>query len=126
MNDAHDARRFFVKIVANGEFQERHVNEAVTLRDADALAKFRDGLRSIAPTPQTRKRRHARIVPPCYDPFLHQLQKLAFTHDRIGQVETREFDLPRMVNGELIEEPIVERPVVFVFKGTERMGYMFD
>ena len=45
-------------------------------------------------------------------PSLHQLQQLALAHHRVGQVEPRELDLLRVVDAQLVEEPVVERPVV--------------
>ena len=44
MQDAHQARRAPVEILADGVLEERHVDDVLPLGDADALAKRANGL----------------------------------------------------------------------------------
>ncbi len=55
-------------------------------------------------------------------PFVHQLQQLALAHHRVAEVEAGEFDLLRMEDAQLLEEPVVEGPVVLELEGADRMG----
>jgi hypothetical protein len=121
----HDARSALVEIVTDAELQQRHVDSAVALGNADTLAKVLDRLGRVTAPAQTRKRRHARVVPAAYMAFLDELQELSLAHHRIGHVEPRELDLPRMVDRELVEKPVVERSMVFIFERAERVGNAF-
>ena len=60
--------------------------------------------------------------------FLHQLDHLAFAHDRIGQVKPGKFYLARQRAGEIErrEDPLVERPVHFELERAERVRDALD
>ncbi len=73
-----------------------------------------------------RKRGHARIVPAAHDAVLHQRQQLALAQQRVGEVEAVELDLLRMIDAELLDVPIVERPVVLEFERADGVGDAFD
>ena len=87
--------------------------DAVGLRDSDRRAEIADRFRRVAAAAQAAERRHARIVPAADTALLHQLQQLALAHQRVGQVEAVEFDLLRREDPQLLDEPVVERAVVF-------------
>ena len=58
-------------------------------------------------------RRHSGIVPTFDVVVLHKLEEFAFTHDGVRQIQTRKLDLLRVIDAELIEEPVVKGTVVF-------------
>ena len=69
---------------------------------------------------------HSRVVPAVDKVFLDELQEFAFAHHGIGEIQAGKFDLLRVVDAELVEEPVVERPVVFKFEGADGVGDSFD
>ena len=89
------ARRLRVEVVAQRAFERAHVDPAVGLRHADALAEQLDRFRRVAAAAQADDGRHARIVPAVDDAFLDQLAQLALAGDDVGQVQAREFVLVR-------------------------------
>ena len=59
--------------------------------------------------------------------LLHQLQQLALAHDRVGQVQARELDLSGLVgHRQVLDEPVVQRPVHLELQGAERVGDALD
>ena len=81
-----------------------------------------DGLGRVAAPAQAAERRHARVVPAATWPSVDQPQQLALAHHRVGEVQARELDLPRAVDAQLVEEPVVERPVVLVLQRCRASG----
>jgi len=122
----HAARRLCVQVLAHAEFQQVHVDHAVVLRYPDPLAEVPDRLRRIPAPPHARDGGHPRVVPAVHELLLHELQELPLAHDRVGEVEPGELDLLRMVHAQLVEVPVVERPVVFEFKGADGVGDAFE
>ena len=53
-------------------------------------------------------------------------KQFALAQHRVGQIEPGELDLLRMMNGQSIEKPVVERPVIFELQRADRMGDPFD
>ena len=83
--------------------------------------------RAYSPGGEYRDGRHARIIPAADRTFLHQLQQPSLAHNRIGEIETGKLDLLRMAgNRQLLEKPVIQRPVVFKLKGADRMGNLLD
>ena len=80
---------------------------AVKFVYADNSAKISDGCGLIASSSHTCDGRHARVVPAVDKIFLDQSQKFAFAHNGIGEIEAGEFDLLRMIDAKLIEEPVI-------------------
>ncbi len=107
--------------------EQRHVDEAVSLGDADALAEGPDRLGRVSAPPQTGERRHARVVPARHVLALDELPQLALGRDGVREVELGELDLlgPR-VEGHLVEKPVVERPVVLELERADRMRHALD
>ena len=79
-----------------------------------------------ATTPQAANRWHPWVIPAVHVVFVHELQQFSLAHDRVGQVQPREFDLLWMIDPELVEVPVVERTVVFEFQRANRMRDPFD
>ncbi len=112
---------------AHGVIEHREIDDAVRLGDADAADEIADRFRRHAAAPETRKGRHARIVPAGDQVPAHQLGQHALGEHRVAEIEAREFVLTR-VRGhrEIVQEPFVERTVVLEFQGADRMGDVLD
>ena len=95
-------------------FQHSDIDDAVCLGHADLLDKGADRLGRVATATQAGQRGHARVVPPVNVPLVDQTLQVSLAQHRIGQVETRELDLPGMIDLELVEEPVVQGEVVLV------------
>ena len=118
----HHARRAPVQIFADAVLEQRHVDDVFFLGDADPRAEVADRFRRVAAPAQPADRRHARVVPAGDMLLLHQLQQLALAHHRVVQVEPRELDLLRPVAVEqVIDQPVVERAVIFELERAERV-----
>ena len=89
--------------------------------------EFAQRLRRHAAPAQARKRRHARVVPAGDMAAAHQLGEDALREHRVGEIEPGELVLMR-VRGhrQIVEEPVVERPVIFEFEGADRVGDALD
>ena len=81
-------------------------------------------------TPRRRKpgqRRHARIVPAADMAAAHEFGEHAFRQHRVGEIEPGEFVLMRMRrHRQVVEEPVVERPMVLEFERADRVRDAFD
>ena len=120
--------RLLKALIADAQFvREPWLTALLRLATPTARQKSlgRASRRNTAPS-EARKRGHARVVPAAYVAVPNELQEFSFAHHRIGQVKPCEFDLARMMDGQLVEEPVVERPMVFVFERTERCDNLFD
>ena len=71
--------------------------------------------------------RHARIVPAAHVTLAHQPQQHALGHDGVREVESRELVLvgPRR-HRQVVDEPVVERPVVLELERADRVGDALD
>ena len=81
-------------------------------------------------TPRRRKpgeRRHARIVPAADMAAAHEFGEHALRQHRVGEIEPRELVLVR-VRGhrQVVQKPVVERPMVLEFERADRMGDALD
>ena len=125
--DRHHAERLIVEVVPDAVFQKRHIDQAVVFRDADLFAEFPDRLGREPPAAHPGQRRHLRVVPAGNDPVFHQFQQLAFAHDRVAQIQSGKFELPRTRPlDQFVQEPIVQRPVVLELQRADRMGDPLD
>ena len=99
----------------------------VGLGDADAPDELADASRRHAAPAQAGERRHPGIVPACDMPVLHQPDQPAFRQHRMAEIEARELILqgPRR-RRQMLDQPVVERPVVLELHGADRMGDMLD
>ena len=124
--DRHDPRGAAVQILPHAVLEERQVDHAVGLGDADALGEVADRLRRVAAAAEPGEGRHPRVVPAPDVPLLDQPEQAALAHHRVGEVEARELDLLRVVDLERLAHPVVERPVVLVLEGAERVRDPLD
>ena len=123
----HAPLRGLVEHLAHRKIEHRDVDHAVGLGDADALDEIADRLRRHAAPAQAGQRRHARIVPALDMAAAHQLGQHALRQHRVGEVEPRELVLPRpRRHRQIVEEPVVERPVILEFERADRMRDAFD
>ncbi len=100
---------------------------AVALGDADALGEVAERGGGDAAAAQSRQRRHPRIVPAADMPVADQLGQPALGQYRIGQLQAREFVLPGpRRHRQVLDEPVVERPVILEFQGADGMGDVLD
>ena len=109
------------------ELEHADIDHAVGLGDADALDEIADRLRRHAAPAQAGERRHARIVPAGDMAAAHQLGQHALGQHRVGEVEPRELVLPRpRGHRQVVEEPVVERPMVLELERADRMRDALD
>ena len=107
-------------------FQLPEVDHVVALGDAHHLGEVAHRGGRVALAAQGADRRHAGIVPAHHGALLHELQKTALGHHRIGEVQAGEFVLVRGIDVERLDEPVVERTVHVEFEGADRVGDPFD
>ena len=119
--------RFGVKILPQAVFKHCAVHYAVRFCNAYPIEEVLYGLWRIAAAAQRAKGGHARIVPAGNVMLLHKAPEIALAHYGIGKIQPRELYLPGlMFKFALFNYPVVKRPVRFVFKGAEGMGYALD
>ena len=90
------------------------------------VAEVADGLRRVAAAAQAGDGRHARIVPAADVPSSTSCSSLRLLMHGVGQVQPGELDLLRVVDAELLEEPVVERAVVFELQRADGVGDALD
>ena len=116
-----------VQILALAVLQERHVDRAVGLGDADALAEVAQRRGGEAAAAQAGEGRQARIVPARHQLALDELQELPLAHQRVGEVEAGELGLPRRVGERQgVDQPVVDVAVVLELQRAERVGDALD
>jgi len=123
--DGHDPGRALVQVLADAELQQGHVDRAVLLGHADAVAESADGLGCVSPAAQPCYGGHARVVPARDDAELHELEEAALAHHRVAHIEPGELDLLGAVHVELLQEPVVQRAVVLELQGADGVGDLF-
>ncbi len=126
VEDSHDAPGAFVQVLAQAVLQQGNVHDALGLGDADALHKGPDRLGRIAPPPHTGERRHPWIVPTSHMAALNELEQVALAEYGVGQVQGGELDLPGVVDFQLVQEPVIEGPMILVLLGAEGVADAFD
>src|SRR3984957_12105161 len=99
---------------------------SVGLRDSDGAAEIPHRLGRVAASSNAAEGWHARIVPSAYPAFLHQLQQLALAQQSVGKVQAVELNLPRGKNPQLLDEPGVERAMIFELESAEGMRDPLD
>ncbi len=126
------ARRLRVEIITQRAFERAHVDPAVGLRHADALAEQLQRFGRVAAAAQANDGRHARIVPAGDGAIVDQRAQLALGGHDIGQVQAREFVLARhglpeeAAFGQRLDQPVVERAVILEFQRAQRVRDVFD
>ena len=123
----HAPQRGLVERLAHRELEHADIDHAVGLGDADALDEIADRCRRHAAPAQAGQRRHARIVPAVDMAAAHQFGQHALRQHRVGEIEPREFVLMRLRrHRQIVEEPVVERPVILEFQRADRMRDALD
>ena len=84
-----------------------------------AAQKLRIASGRVAAAANAGDGRHAGIVPAAHASLLHQLQQLALAEQGVGQVEAVELDLLRRKDAKLLDEPVVQRAMVFEFQSAD-------
>ncbi len=115
-----------IEILAQAVLEERDVHDLGGLGGADALGEVADRFRRVAAAAQAHERPHARVVPAGDEALLDELEELPLGHDGVREVQAREFDLLWMMHAELVEVPVVERPVVLVLERADRVRDALD
>ncbi len=114
-------------MLAHRVLEHRDIDDAVGARDADAAHELADRGRRHAAPAQAGERRHARVVPAVDMALAHQLGEHALRQHGVGEIEPRELVLPRPGRyRQMLEQPIIERPVILEFEGAKRVGYALD
>ena len=115
------ARGARVQVVADGIFEHFHLHTAVGLVHTDTRREEADALGRVAAPAQPGDGRHARVIPTADEPFFHQLQQLAFAHDRVVEHQPRKLVLVRTrLLEQGVEQPVIDGPVVLEFQGADR------
>ena len=119
-------RGVFVEVVADAEFEQGHIDGGIPFGNADPLAEVTNGRRRVASATQPGDGQHSRIIPAPDMAFLHQSDEFALAHHRIVQIEAGKLDLLGVEDLQLIEDPVVQRPMVLEFQGAEGVGNPLD
>ena len=102
--------------------QYAHLNDIVFLGDAYAGAEITQCFGRISAAAHSGYRRHTRVVPADDMPIIHEFCELAFARDGVGKVEPGKFDLSwSSRQSQVRNHPVVQRPMVFELKRTQRM-----
>ncbi len=109
-------------------FQQRHIVDAVVFGVSNFIDKAADGLRGVATATHSTQGGHAGIVPSRHQLLLHQLQQPTLAHHCVRKVQAVEFCLSGTIIAvcQLVDEPVVERPVHFKLQSTQRMGHPLE
>src|SRR5580704_14552654 len=108
------------------ELQQRDIDQVISFLYPDPIVKIPDAFGRIPPAAQTRNGRHPRIVPTGDKAFIHQLQQLALAHDRITEVQPRKLVLMGWEYFQLVDEPVIKRPVWHKLQRTDGMRNLLD
>ena len=118
----HHAQGVLVQVLAHAVFEQGDIDQVVVLGHADLVDEIADRFGRIAAPAHPAQGGHARVVPAAHVPAFDQLLEEALAQDGVGQVEAGEFDLAGVEDAQLLEEPVVQRAVVFVVQVAQRMG----
>src|SRR5690606_16020276 len=93
----------------------------------DAFTEFTDRSGSIATAAEAADGGHARVIPAIHMPLVDQQLELALAGDRVVQVEPGKLVLARLGRyRQVVQEPLVQGPVILELQGTDRMGDALD
>jgi hypothetical protein len=88
--------------------------------------KVRMASAGVAAAAHGRDGGQTRVIPAADAALGHQPAQLALAHHRVGQVQPGELDLPRAVDAQGVQEPLVQGPVVFKLQGADGVGDGFN
>ena len=145
IDHAHAPRCTRIEFVAHAILEHAEFNHRILLADPGAFPERADRSRWKAAPARSGQGRHARIVPAVDQAVLDQGQQLALAHHGEIEVAAGELDLLRTARrvaqaggddrlGELgmgrqvdlIEAPVIQRPVVLELERAQRMGDALD
>ena len=113
--------------LANAVLEHAHFDQLVLLGHAAAFHEIAQRGRRIAAAAHAGNGRHARVVPAAHVAVVHQLEQLALAEQCVVELQSRELDLLRMAGSPgVVQEPIVERTVVFKLERAQRVRNLFD
>ena len=116
-----------LQIVADAVFQHGVIHRGVALGDTAQVDELADGLGREASAAQAGNRDQPGIIPAVHDPVQDQLLDITLAGNDIGQEHLGKFDLSGgMGILRLPDDPVIKRPVIFEFQGTDGMGNAFD
>ena len=123
----HAARGGRVQNLADRMFEHRIIGDTIGFGDAETAHELADRRGGNAAPAQSRERRHARIIPAIDMIVADEIGEKALRQDRVGEIEAGEFILVRVRrHRQLVEEPVVERPVILEFQRADGMGDSLD
>ena len=123
----HHARGGIFQHFAHRTFEHAHVHHVFTFGNAHAFGKQAQSFGCVAAAAHAGNGGQTRIVPAFHMAFAHQLVELALGGDGIKQLQPRKFVLARVVvDGDIVEHPVIQRAVRFKFERAQRMGDVFD
>ena len=114
-----------IQVFAYGAFEQGEVVECIVSGVTYFIDELTDGFGRIAATAESAESRHTGIVPVVHQSFLHQDQQVAFTHQRVVQVQFVELRLTGTVVVQVlaffqpVDEQIVKRAVRHELECTE-------
>ena len=115
-----------VQVLADAVLQQGDIDDLIVLGDADALGKITDGGGRVAAAAHGRIRWACAGRPSRVRNLPAQLEQLALAHHSVVELQAGKLDLPRVVDLQLVEQPVVERAVVLELQGADRVGDAFD
>ena len=126
--NAHDPGHRPVQMISDGELEFSQVHPIVRFGHTDHLGKSTNGLGRDASAAHPGDGRHPRIIPPLHVPLVHQPQEFPLAHDRVVQVQAGKLVLvgPGFFEPHLVQQPVVDLPVVVELQGTEGVGDAFE
>ncbi len=104
-----------------------HIDQVVSLGDADAPDEVPNGAGRDAPPAHATQRRHAGVVPAVDVTFLDQPNQCPLGHHRVRQIQPSEFVLLGYGrHGQALDQPVIERSMIFELQCAQRMRDALD
>ena len=127
LEHAHGTRRVGIQVVTDTELEYAHVDHAIRAGYANALAELANRRRRVAAATESAQRGHPRVIPAIHVLLVNQLLELALAGHGVVQVQAGKFVLTRMRrHRQIVQEPLVQRAVIFKFQGANRVGNALD
>ena len=117
--NGHYARGGFVEVFAEAVFEQCDVDGAVEFVDTDDFAEVSNRGWRVTATSEAADGGHSRVVPAGDEVFGNEMEEFSFAHYGVSKVQACELNLLGVEDAELLEEPVVERAVVFKFECTD-------
>jgi hypothetical protein len=116
-----------VEFLSKNIMEELEIHHTVRLRHPYLPAKAPQCFGRTTPTPEPADGGHPGIIPGIYDRAVYQGLEKAFAHDRVSEIQPGKFVLPGPGrNGDIFEEPVVKRTMIFKLQSAYGMCHSFD